>query len=174
MDAMSTNSQPDPRRLQSLLFARLSIYLLGLTLMIAALAPMVINRLTTGSPPSASVISFSSGILLVGWLFIALGSLLGRQVRWAVWVSFLSAALLAGGGIAMSAASGLRATDVFVIGLSCMVCLACWRVMTTPVSDAPAIEAPQPAPATPAPEAPAATPKVPPVRNSKMFLVRDQ
>lgn len=157
----------DAKRMETLLLARIAVFLLGLSLVISAIAPMVIDRVVTGKSPKTETILFSMLVLLVGWLFIALNPLMRREVRWAIWVAFLGAAALAGGGISMSTASGMRATDAFLIGLCGMVCLSSWRALL-PVAprrqEDPAEEDGEPASPQPA--------RLPPVRNSKMFLVR--
>lgn len=158
----------DAKRMETLLLARIAVFLLGLSLVISAIAPMVIDRVVTGKSPKTETILFSLLVLLVGWLFIALNPLMRREVRWAIWVAFLGAAALAGGGISMSTASGMRATDAFLIGLCCMVCLSSWRALLP--SAAPRY---QEDPAEEGGESASPQPtRIPPVRNSKMFLVR--
>lgn len=114
--------QPD----HSLLLGQISCLCLGVGLIIWGLAPAVIERVVTGHTPSLDLLATNSLLLALGAVYVLMQVFIRRRRNWAAWFAFTLSVLLAGGGVAIIVATGMRFASTFLLMISAITALATW------------------------------------------------
>lgn len=111
----------------SVLFGQTSCLCFGIGLIIWGLAPAVIERIVTGSTPPLHMLTVNSVVFGLGALFIGATVLIRRRVRWAAWIAFAIAVMLAGASAAFVFSGGSsHVVSSFLLLLSAETGFATW------------------------------------------------
>lgn len=112
---------------QNLMMAAVSCVILGVGLMLWGIAPLLIERLATGRPPTINIMTAVNGlVMLLGVCFLGLALLIPHMIRWACWTAYIGALVLC--ALATSVTLFLEAMPgcLFVLILSASATFSCW------------------------------------------------
>jgi len=102
---------------------------LGVGLLVWGLAPCLIQKLGSGRLPGLETIRLDALVFALGVAFVGLHTLVGQQVRWAVWTALLLSAVLSASGLAFTTLGGLRMTGLLLVLLSAWACVGTWLTL---------------------------------------------
>lgn len=89
-------------------WAQSTCMLFGVALLVSGLTPAVVQRLVSGETPPATALASSSVTLLVGGLYLVLGTVIARGIAWALWSVLSLSLVLAAGAAFMPLLTGDR------------------------------------------------------------------
>lgn len=118
-------AHPGQRRV----LARMSCLGLGVALLLWSLAPAVVERILTREAPRAQTLVLSSLTFLVGFAFLGLHALIGRGLRWALWVTFVLALAIATAGVAATIALPASMPGLFSLILAAATATTTWLAL---------------------------------------------
>lgn len=127
MPAPLTDQQKKTR--EALRSAQLTALFFGVGMLIWGLAPAIVQRLVTGRMPELQTFAVGSVTIAVGLAFVVLGVFMGRGVRWAVRVSFITSALLAMATMALTAMQGFAVATIYPLLLSACTAGTSWLAL---------------------------------------------
>jgi 4-amino-4-deoxy-L-arabinose transferase-like glycosyltransferase len=114
--------QPD----HSLLLGQTACLCLGLGLIVWGLAPAVFERIITGHTPPLELLAMNGFVLALGVAYVAMQAFIRRRRRWAAWLAFALSVVLAGCGVAVVLATGMRVANTFLLVISALTAFATW------------------------------------------------
>jgi len=122
---MSTGTSQENKGRKALSSARFACLFFGFSMLAAGLAPLVIQRLVSGSA-TGMMLSQSSMTLIMGGVLVGLGVAIGRGIRWAMFTALGLSLVILAGAIMVIHFSGARVMTIYPLLLSTCTAGTCW------------------------------------------------